>query len=96
MFRLGFGDTFQQPEVSKKGKRLSGKYYQDHSIAPPISTTNPRQQPNESENQKNIFVQYQKEFKARKLLKSKDFPRKPGNILKLPLDYPSDKTKTDT
>ena len=81
----GFGDTFQNPDISDQGKQQSGNFYSDKRKAPTIKSEDPLSDRNPS-SVKQQYLTYQKEVRAGKVSQDSESPQSPGKILKLPLD----------
>ncbi|MBT4267275.1 MAG: hypothetical protein HOK67_33735 [Deltaproteobacteria bacterium] len=81
----GFGDTFQEPEISTPSKQHSVEFYKEHKQAPTLKPKDPLSEP-EPSSAKQQYLNYQKEVQAGRLSQNRHQPQSPGKILKLPLD----------
>jgi hypothetical protein len=93
LFRIGFGDTFQEPEISADARRRSQEHYREQSPAAPLKITPAEPDP---DSDRDRYLKYQRELQAGNLMPGKVRPRRPGSIIKLPLteSLPS-RRKTD-
>jgi len=78
---FGFGDSFLHGDLSKEGIEQAKDYSSSHG---PISLLHPNGEKQETESAAEKYIQYQKEFQAKKHLDSPDQPKTPGRILRLP------------
>ncbi len=85
IIRNGFGDTFQDPDISDSGKQQSSNYYSTNSRAPILKGNDPLSDADPT-SEKQQYLTYQKEIRAGKVSIDGQYPKSPGRVLKLPIN----------